>query len=462
MDQQGCCGLSADESGRIMDRLAGLEKVISPTLIRQALEAANAVNERACMLTHEMMLWLVLAMGLLTNMPIRQVFKHSRRLRPEEKSPARSSLCEARKRLGVEPVQALFDLVVRPLANPETPGAFYGGLRLMACDGTTLNAPDSEANRVAFHRADGGRGEGAFPQVRKMSLVEVGTHVEVAFVMGGWQDGEQKLMVDLVDKIPKGGLLLLDRGLFSFSLWKKLTDAGVAVLGRISKTSILTPIQYLPDGSFLAKIYRNCRDRRKDLDGIIVRVIEYTHRDPQRVECDVVHRVVTTLLDAAAHPALELICLYHERWENELVFDEQKTHQDPRRASKAAHLRSETPEGVRQEVLALSLAHFVTRALMFEAAQTVGMDVDRLSFTGCLHILRCRLPECDTATPTTMATWYAGLLSEMADERIEPRRNRVNPRVVKQKMSKFNKKRPCHRGMPPLKQLFREIVHILK
>ena len=34
----------------------------------------------------------------------------------------------------------------------------------------------------------------------------------------------------------------------------------------------------------------------------------------------------------------------------ELTFDEQKTHQDPRRATKPAQLRSETPAGVIQEV----------------------------------------------------------------------------------------------------------------
>jgi hypothetical protein len=41
---------------------------------------------------------------------------------------------------------------------------------------------------------------------------------------------------------------------------------------------------------------------------------------------------------------------YHERWEEELTYDEQKTHQDLRRATKPAHLRSQTPAGVIQEL----------------------------------------------------------------------------------------------------------------
>ena len=56
--------------------------------------------------------------------------------------------------------------------------------------------------------------------------------------------------------------------------------------------------------------------------------------------------------------------------------------------------------------------------------------------------------------------WYGLLLAELVQERVEPRRNRVNPRVVKRKMSKFAKKRPEHRGRPPLKKTFAETVVI--
>lgn len=34
--------------------------------------------------------------------------------------------------------------------------------------------------------------------------------------------------------------------------------------------------------------------------------------------------------------------------------------------------------------------------------------------------------------------WYEALLAEMRIEQIEARRNRINPRVIKRKMSKWN------------------------
>src|SRR3954449_1252106 len=122
---QGHCTLPADDAGRVLDRLAGLEQVIRPEDIQQALTATGPAHSRRCRLTYEIVLWVVLAMGLLTDLPIRQVFKAARRLRKGEPSPHRSSLCVARQRLGIAPVRSLFTQVVRPLAEPGTPGAFY-------------------------------------------------------------------------------------------------------------------------------------------------------------------------------------------------------------------------------------------------------------------------------------------------------------------------------------------------
>jgi hypothetical protein len=455
---QGQCFLPADEAGRVLDRLVGLEQVIRPELIQQALAATGRVNSRRCRLTHQVVLRLLLAMGLFTDVPIRQVFKLSQRLRLGERSPHRSSLCVARQRLGVAPVRHLFEQVVRPLARPQTPGAFAFGWRLMGLDSTVYDVPDSAANDAAFGRPGGGRGDGAFPQVRKLSLVELGTHAELGVVLKAHRCNERTMVAGLLKHLTPEMLLLLDKGFFSYELWREWDARGVKILARVTTQMVLRSIHELPDGSYLAKLYKGDYNRKKDRDGVVVRVIRYTLDDPQRVGHGEEHVLITNLLDDALYPSVDLIVLYHERWEHETTFDEQKTHQDPRRASKPAHLRSETPAGVIQEIYALSLAHFVIRSLMSEAAATVGLDPDRLSFTGSFQILKCRLPECDAKTPVRFEAWYRGLLWEIQDERTDPRRNRINPRVIKRKISKWKKKKPEHRHLPPLKKTFRETV----
>src|SRR3954451_18291817 len=195
------------------------------------------------------MSWVVLAMGILTDLPIRQVFKHARRLRIGEETPDRSSLCVARRRLGIAPVRHLFEQVVHPLALPETPGAFYRGFRLVGLDGTVYDVPDSDANAAVFSRSSAGpRGDGAFPQVRKLSLVELGTHVEFAFVARSCSHGEQSMVGGLLRHLTSEMLLLEDRGVFSYDHWKVVTSRAVKLLARVKEGWILKPIQNLADG----------------------------------------------------------------------------------------------------------------------------------------------------------------------------------------------------------------------
>ncbi len=456
MVEQGRSRLPADENGRILDRLAGMEKIILPELVTLALTATDKHSKRKCSLTNEIMIWVVLAMGLFTEMPIRQVFKVSRRLRKEEPSPARSSLCVARQRLGSEPLMELYRLVVKPMGTEQTPGTFYRGMRKVSIDGTILDAPDCEAHQH-LGRSSGSRGEGPFPQVRKVSLVELGTHIEFAFVYGGWKDSEKKLVEQLWDAIPEDALLLEDRGFFSYKSWETLHKKH-KLLVRITNSMVFKPIEHLPDGSYLAKIYPASWYREKDRRGIVVRVIEYRLDDPQRTGHDELHRVMTNLLDAEQFPALELILEYHERWEEEIVFDEQKTHQDPCRAEKTTNLRSETSDGLKQELYALSLGHFIIRAMMLQAAASTNMDVDRLSFKGCFQILKTRLPECNPDTESSFVDWFEAVIWEMSCETIPIRRNRINPRVIKRKMSRWNKCRPHHRKRSPLKKTFEQSV----
>jgi len=78
---------------------------------------------------------------------------------------------------------------------------------------------------------------------------------------------------------------------------------GVKVLARVKSGLILRPIHHLADGSYLAKIYKSDYDRKKDRDGIAVRVIRYTLNDPQRVGHGEEHVLITNLFDEDLYPA---------------------------------------------------------------------------------------------------------------------------------------------------------------
>jgi hypothetical protein len=89
------------------------------------------------------------------------------------------------------------------------------------------------------------------------------------------------------------------------------------------------------------------------------------------------------------------------------------------RRTKPAHLRSETPLAVIQELYTLAIGHYVIRSLMAEAAAEEGLDPDRLSFLGCLQVLRTRLPECP-AEMSARREWLEVFLAELANATSSP------------------------------------------
>lgn len=123
-------------------------------------------------------------------------------------------------------------------------------------------------------------------------------------------------------------------------------------------------------------------------------------------------------------------------------------------------MRGGTPADVIQELYALSLGRFVTQALRVEAVCAEEIDPDFIYFIGTLRVLRCRLSEFDRTAPTFTAG-YRRLICEIAHERLEPRRNRINPRVVQHQVSNYGKKHPHHRPCPPLRQTFLDTVVML-
>lgn len=433
-------------------RLSALKHIIPKRKVTEALRRYGR-GSRYCPRTPDaFMIWFVVALGLFCDDCYRQIYRW---LVPWKKGdvPGRSTLCEARRRVGVATLVRLAAEVIKLLAEPNTPGAFYRGMRLTALDGFVVDIPDMPANDAVFGRPGTRRAAGAFPQAHVLGLVEVGTHVFWRWLIKPCHTGEISMTPPLLKHLHKDMLLMWDRNFLTYSHVQQVRSHGAHLLARLKKNQIFQPIKRLRDGSYLAKLYRHAGDRQHDRGGILVRIIEYSFDDPKRPGAGEKHRLLTTLLDEQEHPAKTLVELYHARWEEELAIDELKTHESQRPV-----LRSQTPAGVVQEIYGLMLGHYVLRTLMHEAAQKVPVSPLRISFVGTLKILRCRLPECPQSPPARQS-WWRNLLEEIAEEVIPERRNRINPRVIKRKMSNWLKKRPEHYHWPqPTKQFRRSIV----
>ena len=100
----------------------------------------------------QLVVWTLIAMNCFAHLDIAHVLRKltqaTRFLRNDDPDPTPTSAAFTYRRyqLGARPLAALFHSICRPLATPNTPGAWLCGLRLMAFDGTTEDVPDSPAN----------------------------------------------------------------------------------------------------------------------------------------------------------------------------------------------------------------------------------------------------------------------------------------------------------------------------
>jgi hypothetical protein len=277
-------------------------------------------------------------------------------------------------------------MVVAPIAEKRTKGAWYRQWRLVSLDGSTLDVADTAENEKAFGRPGASRGASAFPKVRFVGLLENGTHVLWAARIDKYATDEIALARAVVPALRKGMLCLADRFFPGYQLWRKAAQSGAELLWRVRQNARLEIDERLTDGSYLSRIYLSTSDRRNRRKAIVVRVIEYRLKDVPGA--DPIYRLITTILDHKLAPAKELAALYHERWEIETALDELKTHL---RGAQIV-LRSKTPELVQQEFYGLLMAHFAIRGLMHEAALQADEDPDRLSFVHAVHVVQRRMP----------------------------------------------------------------------
>jgi hypothetical protein len=291
----------------------------------------------------------------------------------------KGAITAARRRLGREPLQRLFERLARPIAGDRTRGAWYRGRRLVAWDGTTVDLADEPEIEAAFGRPDGGA-PGAYPQMRLFTLVETGTRVVFALAGGPLATGELDLARGLLGHLEPGMLCLADRGLVSGRLWRDAAATGADLLWRVKSNQKFPCLGRRPDGSFLSAMNVDSTD--PSAGKVPVRVIEYTLAGIPGTQP--VYRLITTILDARAAPAPELAALYHERWEAETTLCEIKV----RLPGERLMLRSRSVELVWQELYGVALTHFALRELMHEAALVGDCDPDTLSFTNTVKIVQ--------------------------------------------------------------------------
>lgn len=452
--QRKCDMEDRREESMLSNRLSGLLEILGRDKVTSFL-GEHGTGRFCKRVDNVQLIWVIVGFGLFVRKSYRELFRiinvGSLQL------PSRATIAAARKRILPQCLELLHAQVVELLATPKRcPSAFYKGLRLIGIDGTLLDCYDSDSNRKCFHRPTNQSGNGAFPKVRMVAIAELGTRVLWRCVIGSFLDCERVLAQQLIKFLKPEHLLLADRHFGVAPIIYKLLSAGIPFLIRTKKSHIFIVEKRLSDGSFLSTIYIGKNDRNCKRPGKTVRVIRYTIDDPVRGDRKNEHVLVTNLLDPKKYPAEELICLYHERWEEEIAFREIKET-----LHHGEVLRSQSPELVKQELWGMLLAHFVIRKLLYQAAIANAIAPSSVSFKATFEIVQVRLDEAPNGkrrNARSVRAWFKILIKEISFEVIPYRQPRINPRVVKKRSKSTKTKYDYHRNPRPPNPNFLETI----
>jgi len=410
--------------------------------IDDALIVGGTATLRRRRLPKEQTIWLLLGMALMRNESVERVATLLGVALPSrtDEPVAKSALPQARQRLGDGPLEYLFGASALAWSRRSIDAHRYKGLGVYVVDGTTQRVPDTAENWKAFggSEGNGARAGSAYPTVRLVALMAARSHVLAAMCFDAYEVGEVTLARRLWDELPPNSLTLVDRNFLIAADLNRLTGDGSNrhFMTRAKSNTQLRTVKRLGRNDALVEIELSTATRRREPElpeKWMARAITYQRKGFKP------SILLTSLVDAEKYPARELVELYHERWEIELAYDEIKTHMLAREEA----IRSRTPQGVRQELWAIGLAYNLVRVEMERVADEAGVEPTRISFVNALSFI-CHAwivwstpPVAPGRIPAAVTDLRQRLRHLLLPER---RPERAYPRVVKIKMSNYDKK----------------------
>jgi len=354
----------------------------------------------------------------------------------DEASAGTSGFCTARKRIKEAWLTAISQCLVTELETntPESWRWFSHPVKVI--DGSSFIMDDTSSNQKRWPQPKSEKPGCGFPTARIVGAFSLATGVLLSFVSASLHVNERMLFRRLFDSIFRpGDIALADRGFCGFAVFHELLRRGVH--------SVMRMHQRLKEGVGLREIRRlGKKDRLMEWTRSSVPSKGYTRAawkalpEQMLVREITVHVdvpgfrtqtivVLTTLLDPKAHPARAFADLYRRRWRIEIDLRDLKT------TLGMDFIHCKSPSMVRKSLLLFQIAHNLIRSLMMEAAETHGVDVERISFKGALEAAWEWARARNAAEDEDLDFMHRRFLSFLARSLVPLRPDRHEPRAVK-------------------------------
>jgi hypothetical protein len=356
--------------------------------IEAALEYKGKASIRVRRLPAQQVVWLVIGLALYRHLSIKEVLDDLDLALPglEGRCVTASAACQARERLGAEPLHWLFQTSAKAWHNEDSAAFQFHGMDLLAMDGTTLRLADSAANREHFGAQIYADSKVAnFPQTRGVTLMSVPTHLVLDARFGVYKTSEMTYAKELLPSIPDNSLTILDRGFLSAELLCNLVARGTQrhyLIPAKSNTKWKLIDGTDEDGTVEMKV----SDEAMALDA----TLPATWRARAMRIADGKGKLIyllTSLTDRKLFRARQLVDCYWRRWEIETSYRELKHSM----LGSAHTLRSMTVEGVTQEIWGALIAYNLVRVEIAKAALEAKCQPTDISFTLAFRTIQYEL-----------------------------------------------------------------------
>lgn len=286
------------------------------------------------------------------------------------------------------------------------------GMRVFAVDGSWMSLQRSDELWLQW----GGPEDAHNPQMLVCTLFDVLAEIPFDVAIGPCASSERQHLMDLLPRLRRGDLLVLDRGYPSYEVFCELQRRGIHFVIRMPSRSTFHEVErFVASAAVDERLLLQAPDRARDG---LPPSLELRAICCDRSDADVLV-LLTDLFDRRMTPQT-FDDLYHRRWQVEEFF----------KVEKGAYLgqgqfHAQYAVGVEQEVYAFALLLALSRSLMASAARVGDTPYDELSqktslLAVCSYLSRLTL---DSTGPDAFA-FVAALLRRIERTRIPKRPGR--------------------------------------
>lgn len=355
-------------------------------------------------------------------------------------SPKTSAYCQARGRLGVDTLQQVHREIAEAIEGSVESDDLWYGRGVKVVDGSSISMPDTSENQAAYPQPSCQKPGCGFPVMRIVGVFSLVTGALLGLAKGALHIGEGALFRQLWERLSPGDVVLSDCGFCSYAHVYFLTRGGVDLVMRNHQRRKV--------GLHLVKRFnRNERlvqwHKTKNIpnwlskaawllmpDTLLLREITFSIHTPGFRTRTIT--VITTLLNRKVFPTRAFAELYRRRWMAELFL------RDIKITMRFDILRCKSPEMIEKELWMHLIAYNLVRALMFNAAQTHRIPVERISFKGALVTIREWTPLLAADLEESQRRWMTALLLKyLASDLLPSRPNRSEPRARKRRPKNY-------------------------